>query len=477
MMTKSNASTPVQANLFKVLLRDIVYPQHELILLRDAIDWERFEKVLEPVYCQNNGRPSIPVRTMVGLMMLRTMYGLSDQEVLDGWVENPYWQSFCGGTFFEHEPPTDQSIMSRWRSRVGETGVTEMLKESVAAAVRSKVAKRRDFEKVNIDTTVQEKNVRFPTDARTLDRARERVVAVGEKLGIRFKRTYVRKGKTMLRKHSGYVKAKQFNRAENAVRTLKQYLRNVIDFAESQPVVPRNTRELGLIVTLQEYVARSRRLLAQDRDTPGKDKIYSFHEPQVECIAKGKVHTRYEFGVKASFVTASRTNWVLGAMAIPGNPYDGNTLAEVLKQAESICGTKPGHAYCDLGYRGHNYTGDIDIQVVSRFRKKRPRALLRWWKRRSAIEPVIGHIKSDHGMDRNMLAGSTGDRLNAMLAGVGFNLLKLMKGLGRLFLYLHAEAAGFAEFLSAFVRFWLCDAPQLRHPLSSRCGLLKLGFA
>ena len=354
MMTKSNASTPVQANLFKVLLRDIVYPQHELILLRDAIDWERFEKVLEPVYCQNNGRPSIPVRMMVGLMMLRTMYGLSDQEVLDGWVENPYWQSFCGGTFFEHEPPTDQSIMSRWRSRVGETGVTEMLKESVA---------------------------------------------------------------------------------------------------------------------------RSRRLLAQDRDTPGKDKIYSFHEPQVECIAKGKVHTRYEFGVKASFVTASRTNWVLGAMAIAGNPYDGNTLAEVLKQAESICGTKPGHAYCDLGYRGHNYTGDIDIQVVNRFRRKRPRALLRWWKRRSAIEPVIGHIKSDHGMDRNMLAGSTGDKLNAMLAGVGFNLLKLMKGLGRLFLYLHAEASGFAEFLSAFVRFWLCDAPQLRHPLSSRCGLLKLGFA
>ena len=321
-----------------------------------------------------------------------------------------YWHTFSNWQ--------DHSESHTWEKREPNEKEIEQYKESVAAAVRSKVAKRRDFEKVNVDTTVQEKNVRFPTDARTLDRARERVVAVGEKLGIRFKRTYVRKGKTMLRK-----------------------------------------------------------LLAQDRDTPGKDKIYSFHEPQVECIAKGKVHTRYEFGVKASFVTASRTNWVLGAMAIPGNPYDGNTLAEVLKQAESICGTKPGHAYCDLGYRGHNYTGDIDIQVVNRFRRKRPRALLRWWKRRSAIEPVIGHIKSDHGMDRNMLAGSTGDKLNAMLAGVGFNLLKLMKGLGRLFLYLHAEAAGFAEFLSAFVRFWLCDAPQLRHPLSSRCGLLKLGFA
>ena len=189
----------------------------------------------------------------------------------------------------------DHSESHTWEKREPNEKEIEQYKESVAAAVRSKVAKRRDFEKVNVDTTVQEKNVRFPTDARTLDRARERVVAVGEKLGIRFKRTYVRKGKTMLRKHSGYVKAKQFNRAENAVRTLKQYLRNVIDFAESQPVVPRNTRELGLIVTLQEYVARSRKLLAQDRDTPGKDKIYSFHEPQVECIAKGKVHTRHSF--------------------------------------------------------------------------------------------------------------------------------------------------------------------------------------
>ena len=461
MMTKVDVSKPVQANLFKVMLRDIVNPRHELILLRDAIDWERFENALEPVYCPNNGRPSIPVRMMAGLTMLRTMYGLSDQEVLDGWVENPYWQSFCGGVFFEHEPPTDQSVMSRWRTRVGESGVMEMLKESVASAVRSKVAKKSDFERVNVDTTVQEKNVRFPTDARTLDRARERVVAAGKELGIRFRRTYVRKGKTMLRRYSGYVKAKQFNRAENAVRALRQYLRNVVDCAESQAVVPRDERELALLVTLNEYVARSRKLLEQDRNTPGKDKIYSFHEPQVECIAKGKVHKRYEFGVKAGFVTASRTNWVLGAMAIPGNPYDGNTLTEVLAQAEAVCGTKPKHAYCDLGYRGHDYKGDVDIQVVNRFRKRKPRALLSWWKRRSAIEPVIGHVKSDHGMARNMLAGAMGDKINAVLAGVGFNLVKLMKGLRRLFLCLRTEVCGFAEFLSAFLRFCLCGACHL----------------
>ena len=468
MMTKVDASKPVQANLFKVMLRDIVFDRHELVLLKKAINWERFEKALEPAYCEDNGRPSIPVRMMAGLTFLKYMFALSDQEVLDGWVENPYWQDFCGGEFFEHEPPTDQTVMSRWRKRAGEAGVTDMIMETLEAAVRGKVAKAKDFERVNVDTTVQEKNVRFPTDARTLDRARERIVAVGEKLGIGFRRNYVRKGKTMLRKHSGYVKAKQFNRAQNVVRAMRQYLRNVVDDAECCPVVPTGPGQLALLVKLMNYVELSKKLIAQDKNTPGREKIYSVHEPQVECIAKGKVHKRYEFGVKAGFVTASRTNWVLGAMALPGNPYDGNTLAQMLKQAEEISGVKPRHAYCDLGYRGHDYEGDCDVQVVNRFRKRKPRAILRWWKRRSAIEPVIGHVKSDHCMERNMLAGAAGDKLNAMLAAVGFNLVKLMRGLKRLFLCLRTETDGFAAFLVEFLRLiaggMLPEPEVLRYP-------------
>ena len=477
MMTKVDASKPVQTNLFKVMLRDIVFDRHELVLLKKAINWERFEKALEPAYCEDNGRPSIPVRTMAGLTFLKYMFGLSDQEVLDGWVENPYWQDFCGGEFFEHEPPTDQTVMSRWRKRAGESGVTDMIMETLEAAVRGKVAKAKDFERVNVDTTVQEKNVRFPTDARTLDRARERIVAVGEKLGIGFRRNYVRKGKTMLRKHSGDVKAKQFNRAQNVVRAMKQYLRNVVDDAERCPVVPTSPGQLALLVKLMNYVELSKKLIAQDKDTPGREKIYSVHEPQVECIAKGKVHKRYEFGVKAGFVTASRTNWVLGAMALPGNPYDGNTLAQMLKLAEEISGVKPQHAYCALGYRGHDYEGDCDVQVVNRFRKRKPRAILRWWKRRSAIEPVIGHVKSDHYMERNMLAGAAGDKLNAMLAAVGFNLVKLMRGLKRLFLCLRTETGEFAAFLVEFLRLiaggMLPEPEVLRYPSK----IVNRGFA
>lgn len=460
-MTKTDTSKPVQADLFKVMLRDLVAKGHELVLLRDAIDWQRFERVLEPVYCSDNGRPSIPVRMMAGLTFLKYMFGLSDQDVLDNWCENPYWQYFCGGEFFEHEPPTDQGTMSRWRSRAGETGVKEMIMETIASALRNKVAKKKDFERVNVDTTVEEKNVRFPTDARTLDRARERVVATGGKLGIKFRRNYVRKGKSMLRRHSGYVKAKQHDRAANVVRAMKRYLQNVADEAEAaaKAITPRTPREMALLAQLQGYLDISRKLIAQDKDTPGKDKIYSVHEPQVECIAKGKVHRRYEFGVKAGYVTASKSNWVVGAMALPGNPYDGNTLAQMLKQAEEISGVKPRHAYCDLGYRGHDYGGDCDVQVVNRFRKRKPRGVLRWWKRRSAIEPVIGHVKSDHYMDRNMLGGELGDKLNAVLSAVGFNLVKLMRGLKKrwlesLFLRLQDVADGMAR-LIAGLRDWL----------------------
>ena len=459
MMTKTDSSRPTQDDLFKVMLRDLVHPGHELVLLRNAIDWQRFEKALEPAYSSDKGRPSIPVRMMAGLTCLKYMFGMSDQDVLDGWCENPYWQYFCGGEFFEHKPPTDQATMSRWRSRSGEAGAKEMIMETLSSAVRNKVAKKKDFERVNVDTTVEEKNIRFPTDARTLDRARERVVATGEKLGVKFKRNYVRKGKTMLRKHSGYVKAKQFSRAANVVKAMKQYLKNVSDEAEeaTKGIVPRNAREMMLLEQLRGYVELSRRIIAQDKDTPGKDKVYSVHEPQVECIAKGKVHKRYEFGVKAGYVTASRTNSVLGAMAIPGNPYDGNTLSKALKQAEEICGVKPQHAYCDLGYRGHDYKGECDVQVVNRFRKRKPMALLRWWKRRSAIEPVIGHIKSDHYMERNMLGGELGDKLNAMLSAVGFNLVKLMKGLKkrwlkRLFLCLRTAVGGIGGVAARFLR-------------------------
>lgn len=238
---------------------------------------------------------------------------------------------------------------------------------------------------------------------------------------------------------------------------------------------------MALLAQLQGYLGISRKLIAQDADTPGKDKIYSVYEPQVECIAKGKVHKHYEFGVKTSYVTASKSNWVVGAMALSGNPYDGNTLTKMLEQAEEIGGVKPQHAYCDLGYRGHDCKGDCDVQVVNRFRKRKPQGVLRWWKRRSAIEPVIGHIKCDHYMERNMLGCELGDKLNAMLSAVGFNLVKLMKGLKerwlkRLFLCLQTMADGIARIL-AHVRDWFVvpSLPERPPPVATPCCRPQFG--
>lgn len=437
MMTKSTPRKPVQTQLWKILLADLVDPRHELVLLAKAMDWDRFEKALEGAYSPDNGRPSCPVRMLAGLTLLRFMYGSSDQQVLDGWVENPYWQFFCGGTFFEHEAPVNQSTLSRWRAKLGERGGEEMLRESLECALRNKVARRGDFERVNADTHVQEKFVRHPTDARLLDRARERLVSVADRLGIRLKRNYRRKGKQMLRKCSGYAKARQLKRLKRGVETMKGFLRRVAEELEATPFAPSTPREAALWARMKSDLALSKRLLAQNERTPGRERLYSMHEPQTECIAKGKAHKRYEFGVKSGLVTSSKGNWILGARAFPGNPYDGHTLQAGLEQAERICGVQPKQAFVDLGYRKSGYEGPCDIQVVNRFRKTKSRSLLRWWKRRSAIEPVIGHVREDHSREgRCRLAGQLGDTLHALLTAAGFNLRKLMKGLKRLFIVL-----------------------------------------
>jgi len=434
MMTKSHSRAPFQTQFWKHPLADLVNPRHELVLLAKAIDWERIDKCMAGSYSPDNGRPSCPVRMLAGLTMLRFMFGLSDQEVLDGWVENPYWQFFCGGVFFEHQPPADQSTLSRWRAKLDRQGAEEMLRETLKCALRNKVAKRRDFERVNADTHVQEKFVRHPTDAGLLNRARERLVSAADRLGIRLARNYRRKGKQMLRKCSGYAKARQFRRLRRGVETMKGYLRHVAGELEAVPFVPSAAWERTLWARVQSDLELSRRLLAQTAQTPGRERVYSMHEPHTECIAKGKAHKRYEFGVKAGLVTSAKGNWILGAQTFPGNPYDGHSLQMALEQSERICGVTPKQACVDLGYRQSGYEGPCDIQVVNRFRKTKNRSLLRWWKRRSAIEPIIGHVRQDHCREgRCRLAGQRGDAVHALLTAVGFNLCKLMRGLKRLF--------------------------------------------
>lgn len=442
MITRHHNDPNPQASLFQVLLRDIVNPENPLVKLANTIDWKAFDEMFKDCYCPDNGRPACPVRVMVGLQYLRAIEGISDQDVLNTWCENPYWQYFTGGTYFEHEPPSDPATMSRWRKRIEEKGVEALFRETLKAGLRTKAITPADLARVNVDTTVQPGNIRFPTDARLYDRMRERLVKQARKDGLALERSYVRKSKQCLRALSGYAKAKQYKRVERMTKKIKVFLQKVADGVRAAP-----SRSL----VMDALLALAGRLLAQKRDD--KNKLYSIHEPQTECIAKGKAHRPYEFGVKAGFVTTSKGNWVVGAQAFRGNPYDGHTLAGALGQSERLCGHAHKQAVCDLSYRGHNYTGSCDIQVVARKRRGLARGVLRWWKRRSAIEPVIGHMKSGHGLERNMLRGVLGDVQNVYMAAIGFNLRKLLRALARFFCSFFMFSAVLVR-LAATARAW-----------------------
>ncbi|MRR59331.1 MAG: IS5 family transposase, partial [Deltaproteobacteria bacterium] len=276
---------------------------------------------------------------------------------------------------------------------------------------------------VNVDTTVQEKHVRYPTDARLYDRCRERLVEAARDRGIELRQTYTRKGKKALRKQSGYAHAQQFKRARKETRALKTYLGRVARDIERKAII--------IDKDLQDLLDLTYRLLSQSKHD--KNKLYSIHEPEVECISKGKIHKRYEFGCKVGIATTAKENWAVGSLAIHGNAYDGHTLKQTLNQVERIIGSSPIQAACDLGYRGHNYEGPCTILIANRYRKSIPASLKRWWKRRSAVEPVIGHMKHEHGMERNRLKGLDGDFVNAILSACGYNLRKLLRAIARFF--------------------------------------------
>lgn len=420
MMTRSEkAGGPEQGRLFNPFLKDMIDPRHPMVRLADSIDWGNFEEALAPSFCDGNGRPSIPVRMMVGMHYLKHMADMSDEEVLAGWLENPYWQYFTGGVHFEHEFPFDSSSMTRWRGRIRREGAEEMLAESIRTGLKTKLIRKADLERVNVDTTVQEKKIRHPTDARLYHRSIETLVRAAEEAGVGLRQTYRRVAKRSMLKIGGYSKARQMKRLKRETRHLRTLAGRVLrDF----------TRKASGCVRARygELLAHIGKILSQQ--CHDKNKVYSVHAPEVECIAKGKAHKQYEFGVKAGLVTTSGGSWIVGAKTYPGNPYDGHTLADALAQAAAISGTEPEMACCDLGYRGHGYAGPCDIQVVNRYRRQIDKTLRRHWKRRSAIEPVIGHVKADCGGNRNQLRGSEGDMLNILFAAAAFNMRKLMRG-------------------------------------------------
>jgi len=408
---KSRASRPGD-----VLLKDFLNASHPLYRLAGVVNWTRFEQQFGKFYADDLGRPALATRLVIGLHYLKYLYHVSDEGVVASWVENPYWQYFCGAEYFTHKLPCDPSSLVKWRQRVGVEGSEQLLKDSLAAAQREALLTAAEVKRVNVDTTVQEKAIAYPTDARLYHKARQAVVRVARCCNFKLRQSYVRLGKRALVNQGRYGAAQQLKRARRETRKLRTYLGRVLRNVERG--------KLRLMPKQAQVVNVAQRILTQQRTDHGK--VYSVHAPEVECLAKGKVSKRYEFGCKVHIVTTSRQNWIVGIDAAHDNPYDGATLKPALAQVKRLTGTQPEAAFVDKGFRGQRYhPKGVAVYITGR-RHLTPQ-LSKLLKRRAAIEPVIGHTKHDHGMDRNYLLGTIGDRINAMLSASAWNLKKLWR--------------------------------------------------
>jgi IS5 family transposase len=410
-------------DLFRARLENIIDLKHPLVRLARETDWAFFEAAIEPLYAEA-GRPGVPVRLMVGLHMLKHTFNLSDEKVCAQWVENPYFQHFTGEEYFRHELPHERSVMSRWRERVSEEEVARLLQESLRIAHKTGAVRTEDLKRVTVDTTVQPKAITFPTDAKLIYRATVRLGALARRHGMKLRQSYVRVGKLALIKSQRYAHAKQFRRHRRQVKFLRIRLGRVI-----RDIARKIEGNVSLEAAFHDELRLARRVRDQQKRQQGP-KVYSLHAPEVECIGKGKAHKPYEFGCKVTVATTNARapggQFVTHIAALHGNPYDGHTLRDAIAGVIAITGLEPERIFVDKGYRGHDYPKPLRV-----FRSGQKRGLMplikRQLKRRAAIEPVIGHMKEDGRLGRNFLKGRHGDRINAILAGVGQNVRLLLR--------------------------------------------------
>jgi transposase, IS5 family len=390
------------------------------------------------------GRPRLPVRLMASLLYLKNSFNLSDEELVERWAENVQWQFFSGMDYYEPRLPCDATQIGRFRRLLGEDGIEQLLKATIECAVQIKAVRPADLERVIVDSTVQSKAIAHPVDSRLLEIARHKVVSAAKRAGISLKQTHAQEGKTLRRKAGGYAHAKQFKRLRKTVKRQRTILGVVMRevqrkldavqaavAAGSTPAhEPSRPKALS---DLMMWLERAERIRTQQRNT--KNKLYALHAPEVECISKGKARNPYEFGVKVSLAVTHRQGLMVGARSFPGNPYDGHVLSAQLEQTTNLMqdlGRSPKQVIVDLGYRGVD-ADNPGVQIIHRGKYKslsdHEKRLL---KRRQAIEPLIGHTKADHRMDRCWLQGAVGDALHALCCAAGYNIRWLLRAIARL---------------------------------------------
>jgi transposase, IS5 family len=418
-----------QKDLLRPALEDIIDFGHPLVLLARQIDWQFLDDRFVSVCSSGPGQPPLPTRLVAGLFILKHMHDLSDEVLCARWLENPYYQFFCGELSFCHKLPFDRSSLTHWRQRLGEEQLVALIQESLSVAHKTGALATRDLERVVVDTTVQAKAIAHPTDARLCHRALDKLVDLAARHGVPLRQSYRRVAKRAAIMVGRYTHAHQFKRARRELRFLRTRLGRVI-----RDIRRRIDGNEALKQRFANLLALAHRVRFQDHRQRGP-KVYSLHAPEVECIGKGKARTPYEFGCKVSIATPATKpkggQFVLHAKALHGNPFDGHTLGPVITELEQLTGVETRRIHVDKGYRGHNHKEKFRVWISGQARRV-TRPIRREMKRRAAVEPVIGHTKAEHRMGRNYLKGRAGDRINAVLAAAGYNFGLLLRWLARL---------------------------------------------
>jgi len=407
-----------QLDLFKVQLKRLVNPNHELCILSQELDWLGLEDALKDYYSEN-GRLAIPIRTMVGMLYLKHLFNESDESVVARWIENPYWQFFTGEQYFQNTQPFDPSDFVHFRKRMGEDGMELCMSFTVKLHVHA-----LDEKEVQMDSTVQPKNITFPTDSKLAKKIIDRCLDISKSEQTSLRQSYRREVKQLMKTQ---YNSKHPSRAKKARKGKKRL----------QTIAGRLIRELRrelpedkLNESYADQMAMYEQVLGQRRKD--KNKIYSLHEPNTACIAKGKAHKQYEFGSKVTFVKGSKSGVILGAYTVTANPHDSKLVAPTLQQCQRILsqakGKMPKVAIADRGYRGVKEVEGVQIIIPNRSKKNKTnyqkQKARKQFRGRAGIEPVIGHIKHDHRMIKNYLKGTIGDVVNALCAAMGFNIKK-----------------------------------------------------
>ena len=418
-----------QDDLFCPLLEEIINLRHPLVRLAGEIEWDFLAGRFSSVCGVGPGQPPLPTRLVAGLFILKHMHDLSDEVLCARWLENPYYQFFCGEVSFCHKLPFERSSLTHWRQRLGEEHLIALVQESLSVAHKTGALATRDLERVVVDTTVQPKAIAHPTDARLCHRALEKLVDLAERNGVRLRQSYRRVAKRAAIMMGRYSHAHQFKRARRELKFLRVRLGRVI--RDIRRKIAGNDR---LEQRFADLLALAVRVRFQDHRQRGP-KVYALHAPEVECIGKGKARAPYEFGCKVSIATPATKpkggQFVLHAKALHGNPFDGHTLGPVITELEQQTGVETRRIHVDKGYRGHNHKEKFRVWISGQVRRV-TKPIRREMRRRAAVEPVIGHAKAEHRMGRNYLKGRDGDRINAVLAAAGYNFGLLLRWLARL---------------------------------------------